>query len=97
MKALSPVSILLAVVAWGLMIMMGVNLLSGETLAEKTCNTSCIQTYFFSSFAVAAVAFIAGGLAIKSAGINILNALGTLAAMALCGMVVFLFIAGNFF
>lgn len=97
MKALSPVSILLAVVAWGLMIMMGVNLLSGETLAEKTCNTGCIQTYFFSSFAMAAVAFIVGTLAIKGAGLNVLNTLGTLAAFAICGIVVFLFIAGNLF
>ena len=97
MKALSPISILLAVIAWGLMIMMGVNLLSGEALADRTCDTSCVQTFFFSSLAVAGIAFIVSGLSIKGSGFNLLNILALLASLAICGIAVFLFIAGNFF
>lgn len=97
MNALAPVSIILAIIAWVLMVMMGTNLLSGEAVADRTCDTECIKTYFFSAFGVAIVAFIIGVLSIKNTNTNPLNIIALLASLAICGIVGFLFIAGNLF
>jgi len=97
MKALSIVSILLAIIAWALIIMMGVNLLSGQALADRTCDTACIKTFFFSGTGVAIVGVIVSGISMKSSGFNPLNILALLASLAICGIVGFLFIAGTMF
>ncbi len=95
MKALSLVSVLLALIAWALFISMGVNLLSGD-LSERSCDTACVQLLFFSAIAVAVIAVIVSGISMKN-GFNVLNIPALLAALGICGIAGFLFIAGNAF
>lgn len=97
MKALPVISLLLAIIAWGLMIVMGVNMLSGEELPDRSCGTACVQSFFFSSTAVAFIGVIVAAVSMKTAGINFFNVSGLLASLAICGVVGFLFVAGNFF
>jgi hypothetical protein len=97
MKALAPVSFIFAVVAWALIVVMGINLLSAHAGPERACDTACIQIFFFSSIGVAVLSVIMSLVSITRAGVNALNVLAFLAALAICSIASFLFIAGNFF
>ena len=64
MKFLAPFALVLAVVGWVLTLYIGSVLLSGTALAERSCQTGCIQVLFFSALGVGAVAFILAGVAV---------------------------------
>lgn len=64
MKLLAPSALILAVVGWALTVYVGSVLLSGTTLAERSCQTGCIQVLFFSTLGVGAAAFILAGVAV---------------------------------
>ncbi len=97
MKALAPVSIILALVAWALVVVMTMNLLSAHAGPERACATGCIQMFFFSSIGVAVVTVALSALSMMRAGLNAMNTVALLASLAICGIAGFLFIAGTMF
>ena len=58
-SAISPWTVLAAIVSWSLTIALTYNLLGG-TFAERTCQTGCVQTLAIAAFAVAVVGILFG-------------------------------------
>lgn len=64
MKFLAPLALVLALVGWALTLYISSVLLSGTELAERSCQTGCIQVLFFSGLGIGAIALVLAGLAV---------------------------------
>lgn len=64
MKFLAPSALVLAVVAWAFTVYITAVMLSGTPIAERSCQTGCVQVLFFSGLGLGAVALILSGLAV---------------------------------
>ncbi len=53
-KIAAPSALVLAVFGWILTLYITMTMLSGTTLAERSCQTDCIRGLFFSTFALGA-------------------------------------------
>lgn len=95
MKLNTIISLLCAVVSWALAIFLGIQLLSG-TFEGRTCQTSCVQTVFWISFAVAVIGLIfsIGGISIGKS--NWVKTLSLFALVGLSGIYITTMLIGNF-
>ncbi|MBK1649404.1 hypothetical protein [Rhabdochromatium marinum] len=83
-KVAAPSALVLAVLGWVLTLFIGMTLLSGTALAERACQTGCIQGLFFSGFAVGAVALLLAALALtKHTAARLLSGAALLLALPL--------------
>lgn len=96
MKLFAPSALALAVIGWLMALYIGNVLLSGTTLAERSCQTSCIQTLFFSGFGVGALALILAGVAVsKAASMRWLSYGGLVLALPLFAIYAGIVVIGN--
>lgn len=95
MKLNTTISLLCAVASWALAIFLGIQLLSG-TFEGRTCQTSCVQTVFWISFAVAIIGLIfsIGGISIGKS--NWVKMLSLFALVGLSGIYITTMLIGNF-
>ena len=91
----TTISLLSAVISWALAIFLGMQLLSG-TFDGRSCQTSCVQTVFWVSFAVAIVGLIfsIGGISIGK--LNWVKTISLLALVGLSGIYITTMLIGNF-
>ncbi len=91
----TSIPVLSALISWGLAIFLGMQLLSG-TFEGRECQTSCVNTIFWVSFAVAALGllFTIGGISIGKS--NWLKTLSLFALFGLVGIYVTTMLIGNF-
>ncbi len=91
----TSISVLSALISWALAIFLGIQLLSG-TFDGRTCQTSCVQTVFWVSFAIALVGlvFSVGGISVGKS--NLLKTLSLLALVGLAGIYITTILIGNF-
>ena len=91
----TTISLLCAVISWALAIFLGMQLLSG-TFDGRTCQTSCVQTVFWVSFAIAIVGviFSIGGISIGKS--NWVKIISLLALVGLSGIYITTMLIGNF-
>ena len=91
----TSISVLSALISWALAIFLGMQLLSG-TFDGRTCQTSCVQTVFWISLAIALVGlvFSVGGISIGKS--NLLKTLSLLALVGLTGIYITTILIGNF-
>ena len=95
MKLNTIIPLLCAVVSWALAIYLGVQLLSG-TFEGRTCQTTCVQTVFWTSFAVAIIGLIfsIGGISIGKS--NLIKTLSLISLVGLSGIDITTMLIGNF-
>ena len=95
MKLNTTISLLSALISWALAIFLGMQLLSG-TFDGRTCQTSCVQTVFWISFAVAIIGLIfsIGGISIGKS--NWIKIISLLALVGLSGIYITTILIGNF-
>ncbi len=67
MKALPLVALLLTIAGWALTVWTGATLLSGP-YEDRTCQTECVQTLFFSGLAAAIAALLVTVIALFRPG-----------------------------
>ena len=91
----TTISLLSAVISWALAIFLGMQLLSG-TFDGRSCQTSCVQTVFWVSFAVAIIGLIfsIGGISIGKT--NWVKIISLLALIGLSGIYITTMLIGNF-
>lgn len=91
----TTISLLSAVISWALAIFLGMQLLSG-TFDGRSCQTSCVQTVFWVSFAVAIIGlvFSIGGISIGKS--NWVKIISLLALIGLSGIYITTMLIGNF-
>ena len=91
----TTISLLSAVISWALAIFLGMQLLSG-TFDSRSCQTSCVQTVFWISFAVAMIGLIfsIGGISIGKT--NWVKIISLLALIGLSGIYITTMLIGNF-
>jgi hypothetical protein len=95
MKMLASVALILSLAGWVLTAMTGMNLLSGH-FDERTCQTDCVQTFFYSAVALGMTGLLLSLLALIRSRGNVLSVLALLLALPLCGIFATLFIVGNY-
>lgn len=95
MNVNTSIPVLSTLVSWGLAIFLAMQLLSG-TFETRTCQTSCVNTIFWVSFAIAAIGliFTIGGISIGKS--NWLKTLSLFALFGLVGIYVTTMLIGNF-
>jgi len=91
----TSIPVLSTLISWGLAIFLGMQLLSG-TFDGRECQTSCVNTVFWVSFAVAVLGllFTIGGISIGKS--NWLKTLSLFALFGLVGIYVTTMLIGNF-
>lgn len=91
----TTISLSSAVISWALAIFLGMQLLSG-TFDGRSCQTSCVQTVFWVSFAVAIIGLIfsIGGISIGKT--NWVKIISLLALIGLSGIYITTMLIGNF-
>ena len=91
----SSISFFSALISWTLAIFLGVQLLSG-TFDGRTCQTTCVNLVFWTSFAIAAIGLIfsVGGISIGNS--SWIKTLSLLALVGLCGIYVTTMLIGTF-
>ncbi len=91
----TTISLLCALISWALAIFLGTQLLSG-TFDERTCQTLCVQTLFWISFAIAIIGLIfsIGGVSVGKS--NWIKIISLLALIGLSGIYITTILIGNF-
>jgi hypothetical protein len=95
MKALPFLALLLALVSWVLMALTGINTLSGH-FDERTCQTACVQTYFFSAVATGGIGLLLALVALVRSDFRIVTYSALIVALPLCAVFAGLILIGNF-
>lgn len=96
MKLFAPSALALAVIGWLMIFYIGSVLLSGTAPAERSCQTACIQTLFFSGFGVGALALVFAGVAmLKAAAGRVLSYGALLLALPLFAVYAGIVLIGN--
>jgi hypothetical protein len=95
MKYAPIAALLLAILGWALTAVTTIHLLSGH-FDERTCQTACVQAYFFSGVAAGVVSLILGLVGLTRPGGRVLTYLALLLAVPLCAVFAGLFLIGNF-
>lgn len=95
MNKLAIYALLAALAGWGLTAMTGMNLLSGP-FAGRSCQTGCVQGYFFAALAVVLVGFVLALVSLRRPGGRALSVAALVACLPLCGLFAVLFYTGNF-
>jgi hypothetical protein len=84
MKIAAAIALVLAVIGWGLTFYIGNTMLSGIPLAERSCQTACVQGLFFFGFGLGAVALgVAAMTLIKKGGLQVVNLVALILALPL--------------
>lgn len=94
MRAIALFAPLLSIGGWVLVALTATNLLSGD-MAERTCQTGCVKTMFFSAVAIGVVALIFGLVSVFKAQTRGLGWLTLVLAVPLCGIVGGIIVIGN--
>ncbi len=91
----TTISVLSALISWALAVFLATQLLSG-TFDGRTCQTTCVQTVFWISFAIAIVGLIfsIGGISIGKS--NWIKIIALLALVGLSGIYITTILIGNF-
>ena len=89
------IPVLSVVTSWLLAIFLVVQLLSG-TFDGRSCQTTCVNTVFWRSFAVAALGMIFSASILFSRKSGWINNLCLLALLGLCGIYVATILIGTF-
>lgn len=95
MKAIALIALLLGLAGWALFMLTGMNLLSGP-LEERTCQTACVQTYFFAAVAAGLIGFALGALATLRPPSRVIGVASLVLTLPLCGVFATLFVIGNY-
>ena len=95
MKLVAPIALVIGIVAWVFMALTAMNVLSGH-LDTRTCQTDCVQTYFYTAAALGLVGTLTAVFAYLKTEAKILSIGAFLAAGSVCGLVAGLFVIGNF-
>lgn len=95
MNLLPLLALLLTLTAWILTALTGINLLSGH-FEERTCQTDCVRTYFFSGVATGIGGLVLSGLSLLRPQGRILSLAALTLALGLCAIFAVLFVIGNF-
>jgi hypothetical protein len=85
----------LGIVGWVLLGLTFMNLGSGP-LEERTCQTACLQTYFFSASAVSGAGLILGILGLTKPDFRSVTYLALILLVPLCCVIGSLILIGNF-
>jgi hypothetical protein len=85
MRAIALLAPLLSIGGWVLAGLTAANLLSGY-MAERTCQTDCVQTLFFAAIAVGVAALILGLVSLLGPRNRTLGWLTLVLAVPLCGI-----------
>ena len=95
MNLLPLSALLLTLTAWILTALTGMNLLSGH-FEDRTCQTDCVRTYFFSGVATGVGGLVLSGLSLMHPQGRILGLTALALALGLCAIFAALFVIGNF-
>ena len=82
-------------VGWGLTSMTGMHLLSGS-FDDRTCQTACVQGYFFAAVVFGIAGFGISLFALTRSSGRTLSTLALLASVPLCGLFGALYFMGNY-
>jgi uncharacterized membrane protein len=94
MKAIAPLSLLLSLAGWALIALTAMNLLSGH-LDDRSCQTDCVQGYFFAAVGVGIAALIAGLVSLLKPGKKIMGYLALALSLPLCLIFAGLYVIGH--
>ena len=94
MKAFPPLALVLSLASWLFISITAINLLSGA-MEDRTCQTDCVQMYFFSAVGAGVAALVLSLLALMRNNESSLAWLALLFSIPLCGIVATLFVIGN--
>lgn len=94
-KMNSWISLSSAAASWLLAVFLVMQLLSG-TFDGRTCQTNCVNTIFWVSFAIAAVGLIFSISTLFASKSGWVNTLALLALLGLCGMYITTILVGTF-
>ena len=94
MNLLALLSLVITIAGWILTGLTGVNLLSGH-FDDRTCQTDCVQTLFFSAVAAGISGLVLSVIALFRSNGRILSLIALLLALSLCSVFGVLYIAGN--
>lgn len=95
MKIIATLSLVLGLIAWVLMALTITNLLSGS-LEARSCQTACVQSYFFSAAAAGYAAFLMGLVATFKEHTRVPGFAALVLVAPLCAIIAGLFLIGNF-
>jgi hypothetical protein len=95
MNLLALIALLLTLGGWAMTVMTGTNLLSGH-LDDRTCQTDCVQTLFYSAVALGATGLLFTLAALLRSKGRMLSIFTLLLALPLCGIFATLYIVGNY-
>jgi hypothetical protein len=85
MKMTATLGVVAALVAWTLTVLMTMNLLSGH-FDTRTCQTGCVQSYFFSAAATGFVALVTGLVSVLSPTTRVIGIFALILAIPLCAI-----------
>lgn len=95
MSAISLIGLVLTLGGWILLVAAGTNVLSGA-FEGRTCQTDCVQTYFYAAVAVGVSGLVVGVIAaLRKRGRGIAYA-SLILALPLCAIFATLFVIGNY-
>lgn len=85
MKITATLGVVAALLAWTLTVLMTMNLLSGH-FETRTCQTGCVQSYFFSAGAAGFVALVTGLVSAVSPKTRLIGIFALILAIPLCAI-----------
>jgi len=85
----------LGIVGWVLLGLTFMNL-TGGPMEERTCQTTCLQTFFFSAAAAGGIGLILGILGLTKPDFRKVTYLALVLLVPLCGLIGGLILIGNF-
>lgn len=95
MRVMPLGALALGIVGWVLVGLTALNLMSGP-MEERTCQTACVQAYFFSATAAGVIGLILGIAGLTTRRLRIATYLGLVLLVPLCLLIGGLFLIGNF-
>ena len=85
MKMTATLGIVSALAAWTLTVLMTMNLLSGH-FETRTCQTECVQFYFFAAVAAGFAALVTGLVSASSPRTRVIGISALVLAIPLCAI-----------
>lgn len=85
MKITATLGVIAALAAWTLTALLTMNLLSGH-FDTRTCQTGCVQTYFFAAAAAGFAALVTGVVSAVSQKTRVIGIFALILAIPLCAI-----------